>query len=71
MSHSEQAEEHQTWMWLVLAAGAALAAFAVAYYLQRNPSYRLDHLLRRCETRIHNLESSLAELESTLAPSRS
>jgi len=58
-------------MWLALAAGAALAAFAVAYYLQRDPTYRLDRLLRRCEARLHNLESSLAEIESTLAPSPS
>lgn len=55
-------------VWLGLAAGAALGALAVAYLIhQRNPAHRMDRILRRCEDRIHNIQSSLAELESSLA----
>lgn len=71
MFHSEEVEDRQTWMWVALTIGAAVGAFGLVYLLlRRNPTHRLDRLLRRCEDRIHNIEGSLAELESTLSPSR-
>jgi len=67
---SEEAKQQQTWMWIGMAAGVALGGLVVAYLLhQRKPTHRLDRLLRRCEERIGNIESSLVELESTLSPS--
>ena len=70
VSSPQEAEHQHTWTWIALAAAAAFGAFAVVYFLQRNPTYRLDRLLRQCEERIGDIEGSLAQLESTLSPPR-
>lgn len=71
MTASEETNDSQSWLWLAVAAGAVLGAVGIAYlFWERNPTYRLDRLLRRCEDRIHNIEDSLTELESSLVPPR-
>lgn len=71
MTVSEETDGRNSLLWVALAAGAALGAIGVAYlFWERNPSHRLDRLLRRCEDRIHNIEDSLADLESSLSPTR-
>lgn len=67
-----EAEEGHTWIWLAAVGAAALAAVGLAYVLRaRDPGYRMDRLLRRCEGRIDDVEVSLAQLEQSLADSRS
>ncbi len=59
-------------LWLALVLGVAGGVAGVIYLLRHNDaSHRMDRLLRRCEGRIHNIESSLAELESSLGSPRS
>jgi hypothetical protein len=70
-SQAEEQEGH-TWIWLAAVGGAALAAVGLVYVLRaRDPGYRMDRLLRRCEARIDGVEVSLAQLEQSLADSPS
>ncbi|MCJ7823034.1 MAG: hypothetical protein MUQ26_08180 [Armatimonadetes bacterium] len=70
-SQAEEEEGH-TWIWLAAVGGAALAAVGIVYALRvRDPGYRMDRLLRRCEARIDGVEVSLAQLEQSLADSPS
>ena len=63
----ETSEERQLWVWIGIAAGLTLGAAATVYLLRHNDAaHRMDRLLRRCEGRIHNIESSLSDLESSL-----
>ena len=67
-SFEEDSPTSQGWIWLAVAVGAALGAVGVVYlFRHRDPAFRMDRLLRRCEDRIHNIESYLAQLESTLS----
>jgi len=66
----DTSQERQQWIWMGIVAGLALGAAATVYLLRHNDAARrMDRLLRRCEGRIHNIESSLEGLESSLAPS--
>ena len=70
-SQAEEEEGH-TWIWLAAVGGAALAAVGIVYVLRaRDPGYRMDRLLRRCEARIDDVEVSLAQLEQSIADSPS
>ncbi len=67
-AHSEEEEAARTWVWIAAVAGAAVAAAGLAFLLRfRDPGYRMDRLLRRCEGRIGDVETSLAELEESLS----
>ncbi|UCC67719.1 MAG: hypothetical protein JSV79_11460 [Armatimonadota bacterium] len=69
-----QAEEEagRTWIWIAAVAGAAGAVAGVFYFLRyRDPGYRMDRLLRRCEARIDDVEGSLAKLEQSISESPS
>lgn len=67
----ETSEERQLWVWIGIAAGLTLGAAATVYILRHNDAaHRMDRLLRRCEGRIHNIESSLTDLESSLNSSQ-
>jgi len=51
---------------------AAVAAAGLVYFLRcRDPGYRMDRLLRRCEARIDDVETSVAQLEQSLSDSLS
>jgi hypothetical protein len=64
----ERAHKRQMALWLALVLGVAGGVAGAVYLLRHNDAaHRMDRLLRRCEGRIHNIESSLAELESSLA----
>lgn len=64
----DQEEAAQTWTWLAAVAGAAVAAVGLVYLLrQRDPGHRMDRLLRRCEARIEDVETFLAQLEHSLS----
>jgi hypothetical protein len=57
-------------MGVVSAAGRAAGAAGVMFVLRQvDAPHRVERLLRRCEDRIHNIESSLSDLESSLNPS--
>jgi len=57
-------------MWIAGVAGAAVAAVGLVYFLRyRDPGYRMDRLLRRCEARIDDVEAFLAQLEQSLSDS--
>ena len=59
----------EAWVWLAAATGAALVTFGAAYLIRRrNPVRSVNRLLRRCEQRIHDLESAVIGIESTLLP---
>jgi|GEM_PF-1943858 len=59
--------KHSPLFWAGIAAGVAFGVAAVIYIVrQTDPPHRMDRILRRCESRIDNIESSLADLESTL-----
>jgi hypothetical protein len=65
-----QAEEEtaQTWIWVAAVAGAAVAVVGLVYFLRyRDPGYHMDRLLRRCEERIDDVETFLAQLEQSLS----
>lgn len=63
----EGAHKRQMALWLALVLGVAGGVAGAIYLVRRNDAaHRMNRLLRRCEGRIHNIESSLAELESTL-----
>jgi hypothetical protein len=63
----ESAHKRQTVLWLALVLGVAGGVAGLIYLLRHtDAAHRMDRLLRRCEGRIHNIESTLAELESTL-----
>jgi hypothetical protein len=67
----EEVQARQLWVWVGIAAGVALGAAGVVYlFRQGDAAHRMDRLLRRCEDRIQNIQSSLADLESTLSPSQ-
>ena len=62
--------ESSSWIWIAAAVGAAVGVIGVVSLLRRrNPVRRMNRILRRCEDRIHSLETSLAEIESSLQPS--
>ncbi|MBN1459296.1 MAG: hypothetical protein JXA57_07155 [Armatimonadetes bacterium] len=66
----ERTDERHLWMWVGLAAGAAAGAVAVMLVLRQvDAPHRVERLLRRCEDRIHNIEGSLSDLESSLSTS--
>lgn len=66
----ERSDERHLWMWVGIAAGAAAGAVAVMLILRQvDPPHRVERLLRRCEDRIHNIEGSLSDLESSLSTS--
>ena len=68
---TEESDSREVWMWVGIAAGAALGIAGVAYLIRRTDAPRsMERLLRRCEERIHSIESSLAGLESSLSSSR-
>ena len=65
----EEAESGRLWTWVAVAAGAALGVLVVIYLSQqRDPSYRMDRVLRRCEERIRDIESSLLDLQIASSP---
>ncbi len=67
----EETQARQLWVWAGIAVGVALGAAGVVYlFRQGDAGHRMDRLLRRCEDRIKNIQSSLADLESTLTPSQ-
>ena len=67
--HSDEESAH-AWLWIAALAGAA--AVAIAYLVRsRDPGYRLDRLLRRCEARVGDVEESLEKLEQSLSNSLS
>jgi hypothetical protein len=69
--HSDEESAH-AWLWIAALAGAAAAAVAIAYVVRgRDPGYRLDRLLRRCEARMGTVEESLEKLEQSLSNSLS
>jgi hypothetical protein len=68
----ESAHKRQVALWLAVVLGVAGAVAGTVYLLRHNDAaHRMDRLLRRCEGRIHNIEGSLAELESTLGSAES
>lgn len=65
-------EDHYAWLWVAAAAGLALGAAGVVWYLRyRDPVHSLDRLLRRCQERVTGIETSLADLESAVGASPS
>ena len=66
----ERSDERHLWMWVGIAAGVAVGAAAVVLVLRQvDAPHRMERLLRRCEDRIHNIEGSLSDLESSLSTS--
>jgi hypothetical protein len=66
----ERSDERHLWMWVGIAAGLAAGAAGVMFVLRQvDAPHRVERLLRRCADRIHNIESSLSDLESSLTPS--
>jgi len=63
----ESCDSREMWMWVGIAAGVAVGVAGVAYLMRHTDvPRRLEKLLRRCEDRIHSIESSLSGLESSL-----
>jgi len=63
--------ERSAWVWVALAAGAALGAVGVMYLFHHwSPGQRMGRLLLRCEDRIRNIEGTLADLHATIATTR-
>ena len=66
----ERSDERHLCMWVGIAAGVAVGAAAVVLVLRQvDAPHRMERLLRRCEDRIHNIEGSLSDLESSLSTS--
>jgi hypothetical protein len=54
---------------MAVVGGAALGALGLVYILRwRDPIRSADRLLRRCERRIEDLESTVIGIESALTP---
>ncbi len=67
----ESCDSKEAWMWVGIAAGVALGAAGVIYFMHRTGASRsMEKLLRRCEDRIHGIENSLIGLESSLSSAR-
>jgi hypothetical protein len=63
----ETSDSREMWMWIGIAAGVAVGVAGVVYLMRHTDApHRLEKLLQRCEDRIHNIESSLSGLESSL-----
>ncbi len=66
----ETSQERELWVWIGIVAGLAVGVVGALYLIRHNDAaHRMDRLLRRCEDRIHNIEASLADLESSLVAS--
>ena len=66
---TDHREEHASWMWMAIAAGALAGAVAAIWLLQyRKPDRSMDRLLRRCSDRLDTIEASVTDLVSP-APS--
>jgi hypothetical protein len=64
-------DSREVWMWIGIAVGVALGTAGVVYLMRRTDAPRhMEKLLRRCEDRIHNIESALTGLESSLSSSQ-
>lgn len=58
-----------SWLWVAVAAGAALSTAAVIWLLwYGDPAHRMDRILRRCQDRIGDIEEALSEMETSLRP---
>lgn len=65
-------DEHTAWLWVAGAAGVALGVAGVFWLVRyRDPVRRMNRLLHRCQERINSIESSLADLESSVQSSPS
>lgn len=59
--------EHRQYLWMAVAAGAALGTAALVWLVwYRDPARRMQRLLRRCQERITDIEESLDQLEASL-----
>jgi hypothetical protein len=68
----ESSDSREMWMWIGIAAGIAVGVTGVIYLMRHTDApHRLEKLLKRCEDRIHNIESSLSGLESSLGAAHS
>jgi hypothetical protein len=60
MAENDAVEADHDRAWLVVAATAALGTFALICILRyRDPKRRMDRILRRCQERIEDIETSL------------
>jgi len=65
-------EERNAWLWVAAAAGLALGVAGVVWWLRyRDPVRSVERLLRRCQERITDIESSLSDLETAVGASLS
>ncbi len=63
IGYERKPQETAVWVWTAVAAGAVLGAVGVIWLMQyRKPDRSMDRLLRRCQDRLEDIESSLTSL---------
>ena len=64
----DEGGEQQQYLWVAVAAGAAVATAALVWMVwYRDPARRMERLLRRCQERITGIEESLGQIEVSLS----
>lgn len=62
----EEDRERAAWIWIAATVGGAVAAAGAVWLVRyRDPDRRMARLLRRCQERIDDIETSVGRLESS------